>query len=99
MEARNQFNIQQPLDIGSYTTSIFNMTFPHFHNEGLIFQHNLIARRQYGNLVSFDVLQNVVTFGVKERLELLQFKHFFGTLGKIGVQSWSASSRCILKRT
>ncbi len=49
--------------------------------------------------MSFDVLQNVVTFGVKERLELLQFKHFFGTLGKIGVQSWSASSRCIVKRT
>jgi hypothetical protein len=63
------------------------MIFPHLHNEGLIFQHNLIARRQYGNLASFNVLQNFVTFGVKERLELLQFKHFFGTLGKIGVQS------------
>jgi len=99
METRNQLNFQQLLDIGSYTTSIFNLIFPHLHNEGFLFQHNPLTRRQYGNLASFDVLQNFVTFGVKEKLELLQLKHFLGILGKIGVQSWSASFRCTLKRT
>jgi hypothetical protein len=99
METMNQLNIQQLFNIGSYTTSIFNLIFPHLHNEGLIFQHNPLTRKQYGNLASFDVLQNFVTFGVKESLELLQLKHFLGTLGKIGMQSWSASSRCTIKRT
>ncbi len=87
MEAKNQFNIQPLLDVGFYTTSIFNLIFPHLYNGGLIFQHNPLVRRQYANPTSFDVLQNFVTFGVKERLELLQFKHFLGTLGKIGMQS------------
>jgi hypothetical protein len=82
MEHNNEFQIQLLLQIGS-CSFIVNLILWHLCNEGLVFNNNLLAWIQHGNLTGFNILQDFVTFGVQESCKLLQFKHFLGTSCKI----------------